>query len=220
VFVIQIIVLSIVLVLAQMLVGREMQDMQRGHNSLLHESKDAKERNHPSSEPQSFSQQINAVEDKPSLARTMLATAMVRVISQDGNELLCRAFLDGGSTHSLITESCVQRLGLQRTKCASEITSLQSTNLGTTRAKGLASIIIAPQFKPTLQRSVSALIIPKVTGNLPVYPCKSDGWPHVEGVTLADPTFGKPGQIDILQESDVFWDILRDGNKTGPAGTV
>jgi hypothetical protein len=189
-----------------------------GHNSLFHESKDAKEGNHPSSEPQSFSQQIHAVEDKPSLARTMLATAMVRVITHDGNELLCRAFLDGGSTHSLITESCVQRLGLRRMKCAAEITGLQSSTLAT--ARGITSIIITPHFSKSIQITVSALIIPKVTDNLPVYSCKSDGWTHLKGIRLADPSFGKPAPIDILLGSDVFWDILLDGKRSGPAGSA
>lgn len=35
-------------------------------------------------------------------------------------------------------------------------------------------------------------------------------------LTLADPGFGQPSQIDILLGADVFVDVLRDSRQRGP----
>ena len=67
---------------------------------------------------------------------------------------------------------------------------------------------------------ITAVIVPKVTCDLPVHPVPSDSkWKHLTSLSLADPTFGKPGRIDILLGIDVFADVLRQGRRTGPAGS-
>ena len=44
-------------------------------------------------------------------------------------------------------------------------------------------------------------------------------WSHISGLTLSDPNFGQPGQIDALFGIDVFIECMLKGRVTGPPGT-
>ena len=43
-------------------------------------------------------------------------------------------------------------------------------------------------------------------------------WPHIESLDLADPSFGRPGNVDILLGADVYARLLREGLQKGPHG--
>ena len=78
--------------------------------------------------------------------------------------------------------------------------------------------------------------MPRVTCDLPLQltPFKPE-WKHLSELTLADPNFGEPGRIDILQDqvvyfenfhhrfillgADIFIRILRQGRQTGVCGS-
>ena len=38
-------------------------------------------------------------------------------------------------------------------------------------------------------------------------------------LVLADPNFGQPGKIDLLLGADLFADVLRQGQRSGPVGS-
>ena len=64
---------------------------------------------------------------------------------------------------------------------------------------------------------VIAVIVPKVTCDLPTAPVAFDlHWNHLDGLPLADPSFGQPGRVDMLLGADIFVDVLRDGRRKGP----
>lgn len=67
---------------------------------------------------------------------------------------------------------------------------------------------------------MTAVVLPKVTCDLPVSRVPFDlSWTHLSGLPLADPSFGEPQRIDILLGVEVFVDVLRQGRRTGPAGS-
>ena len=67
---------------------------------------------------------------------------------------------------------------------------------------------------------INAVVIPRVSCDLPSSPIPLDfKWNHLYDLTLADPSFGQPGRIDLLLGVDVFVDILRDGRRKGPPGS-
>ena len=67
---------------------------------------------------------------------------------------------------------------------------------------------------------VSAVVVPRVTSDLPLQPVPLDSqWSHLAGLHLADPDFGRPGKIDILLGVDVYADVLLHGRWTGPPGS-
>ena len=67
---------------------------------------------------------------------------------------------------------------------------------------------------------VTAVIVPRVTCDLPLHPVPFDPtWNHLADIPLAGPEFGRPGRIDILLGVDVFVDTLLDGRRIGPPGS-
>ncbi len=67
--------------------------------------------------------------------------------------------------------------------------------------------------------NVTAVVVPKVTCDLPIKPVVFDlGWTHLSDLPLADPRFGRLGRIDILLGADIFVEILGQGRQKGPIG--
>jgi hypothetical protein len=145
---------------------------------------------------------------------TMLATALVKVTDGYGTTQLCRALLDGGSTATFLSESCLQRLGLQRQHTDAEVVGISSASVG--RAKGVVALKITSNVSCE-SYSLNALVLPRITSFLPAESCDKSNWPHLNGLVLADPDFNKPGSIDLLLGSDVFWNLLQDGRRSGPS---
>lgn len=61
--------------------------------------------------------------------------------------------------------------------------------------------------------NLTAIVVPKVTPLSPV-PFNLE-WKHLTDLTLADPSFGQPGQIDLLLGVD---NVLLHGRRSGPPG--
>jgi hypothetical protein len=148
------------------------------------------------------------------ITSSLLATAMIRISDGYGNPQLCRAFLDSGATSSFITLACQKRLGLKTTRACTEVLGLTSTSVG--NARGSALFSFTSHYEPNVKFSVAALVLPRLTGDLPVSRVDPDQWPHLKGLQLADPHFHLPKPIDILLGSDIFWNLLSDGKQSGP----
>lgn len=63
---------------------------------------------------------------------------------------------------------------------------------------------------------LSAHILPKLTNTIPAVPIDKQQWQHLDGLTLADPQFLQPRQVDIIIGADVYHQIIRKGLKKGP----
>ena len=74
--------------------------------------------------------------------------------------------------------------------------------------------------EPTKEINVSAVIMPRVTCNLPTQhvPFKTE-WRHLADLTLTDPDFGQPGKIDLLLGVEVFTAVVRQGRRSGAPGS-
>ena len=62
------------------------------------------------------------------------------------------------------------------------------------------------------------MIMPHVTCDLPVSPVNDSGWDHLLDLSLADPSFGQPGRVDVLLGVDIFVNVLLQGWRIGPPG--
>ena len=68
--------------------------------------------------------------------------------------------------------------------------------------------------------SVTAVIVPRITYNLPLKSMELDAkWKHLSNIQLADPGFGSPGKIDLLLGVDIFIAILLNGRLFGLLGS-
>ncbi|XP_055910470.1 uncharacterized protein LOC129944834 [Eupeodes corollae] len=148
---------------------------------------------------------------------TMLPTALVMV--RDGrNELqMCRALLDSGSQATLISESCLQRLGLKRIHAKIPILGLgQCESVHGTRGK--VKLDISSHLN-TVSLSVQAFILSSLTNDLPSVEIPSVNLSYFNNLTLSDPTCNRPQKIDIILGADIFFDIIAEGRITHPSGS-
>ena len=60
--------------------------------------------------------------------------------------------------------------------------------------------------------------MPRVICDLPVSPVNDNGWDHLSDLSLANPTFGQPGRVDVLLGVDIFVNVLLQGRRIGPRG--
>ncbi|XP_036340244.1 uncharacterized protein LOC118749546 [Rhagoletis pomonella] len=146
----------------------------------------------------------------------LLATAFVKVRDCSGHWQPARLLFDSGSHASFVTEALVQRLGLQRKASAVFITGIGSSQGGRSRGEVLLSL---SSFRSGQCFNVNALILPKITSELPTHKLAVSVWPHVQGLFLADPQFTRPGRIDILIGMDVMDQLLCSEFRKGPPGT-
>ena len=57
--------------------------------------------------------------------------------------------------------------------------------------------------------SVKAAVVPRPTGDIPVQEMEpADDLLHLQGLSLADPTFHLPGRVDILLGSDIYPQLM------------
>ena len=86
--------------------------------------------------------------------------------------------------------------------------------------RSIASLRISSTHPNGRKIDLTAIVLPKVTCDLPVTPVPFDlSWTHLAGLTLADPAFGEPRRVDILLGVDLFVDTLCHGRRAGPAGS-
>ena len=127
--------------------------------------------------------------------------------------------LDNGSTSSFVSERLVQSLGLPRSQSNVRVSGIAGS-LASSPVQSIANFQISSAHSNGRKIDLTAIVLPKVTCDLPVAPVPFDlSWSHLSGLPLADPAFGEPRRVDILLGVDVFIDILRNGRRTGPSGS-
>ena len=153
------------------------------------------------------------------LRRPLLMTARILVMSPDGCTTQARALLDSASSTSFISERLAQHLRLPRFRRQAQITGIGGL-AHTACDQSFTCFRIAPVFSVGEGLEVEAIILPKVTSDLPLSPVPFDPeWHHLSGVTLADPDFGSPGMVDVLLGVDVFSSVLLHGRRFGSSGS-
>lgn len=139
----------------------------------------------------------------------LLATAMVIVETPNKQLETVRVLLDSGSQASFITERCVQRLRLNRRSISVPINGLGASAAG--HASSMASFKIKSCVDSAFILDLDALVLNKLTGQLPTNELSVRTIPKFSGITLADPQFFRPGDIDILLGADAYGKILLNG---------
>lgn len=129
-----------------------------------------------------------------------------------------RALVDQGSQATLITESCVQRLGLPRypAQTSTTVTGIGDCN---EQPRGYVLCEVTPHNKPEPKLYVEALILPKITSYLPNVPNTFENILHLQGLNLADPELRSARPVELLLGSDYSDSILLHDNIKGPPGT-
>ncbi|XP_058445759.1 uncharacterized protein LOC131426960 [Malaya genurostris] len=137
-----------------------------------------------------------------------LPTAIVRIKGKDKYYEM-RAMIDCGSQASLITESCVTRLGLHRANGNILITGV--TNCASETTRGVVNLEISSRFNFNPIINTRAYVLNKLTRNLPQQKIDTTSLKCLESLPLADPGYDTPSKIDLILSVDVFLSILDEG---------
>lgn len=156
-----------------------------------------------STSQQSLSCQLTA---NPANSTVLLGTAQALISDTFGVKHKIRLVIDPGSMISCITESCVQSLGLSRHASTIDISGIGNSNI--TSNKGVTSCLLSSPLRPETNIQASAVILPRISGDLPTVPISQDIIKSFSSLTLADSQFHTPGKIDLLLGADVYSQIL------------
>lgn len=153
--------------------------------------------------------QSNHVQGKST--QGLLATAKIRVKNVFGQFLTLRALVDQGSQNSLITEEAARLLGLKRQK---SVTIVKGIGDKANTSRGQIPLIIQEKWTSN-EIATDALIMGKITNELPSASFKPISSIQVCTEDLADPEYHVRGKIDIILGAEVFGDIMLRQVKRG-----
>lgn len=197
------------------------------HHSLIHVETKPPEKNEPENKRKDTEQETkmityenvsthHAIENKFTQRSVLLATAIVKVVADNGRTLQLRALIDQGSEGSFITERATQTLGLRKNTVNGTITGLGNNVV--MQVKSSVSFTIQSDYDTSLQLPVNAHVLTSLTRLLPSRQVNTT-WSHLQGLTLADPEYGKPEKIDLLLGAEVYSRIMLDGIVSGSEGS-
>ncbi|XP_055543520.1 uncharacterized protein LOC129729063 [Wyeomyia smithii] len=150
-------------------------------------------------------------------AAVLLSTALVKVFGTTSNFVWARALLDSGSEFNFVSERLVQMLHLQRTK---EFVPVRGIGASATSSKYFTHIRVQSQYN-NFEDNWKFHVLLKITLQLPNQFIDVAQLELPPDTVLADPSFYKPGHIDLILDVQVFYELLRDGRiKIGNAGPV
>ncbi|XP_037959398.1 uncharacterized protein LOC119688805 [Teleopsis dalmanni] len=147
--------------------------------------------------------------------RVLLATALVSVKNELTNQaVILRALVDQGSECTLISEHATQGLGLKRYPTRTEIVGVgQSPTEG---SKSVVTFVINSLLHSDFQLVIKrAYVLKSLTSLIPGHSICIQNLPHLNGLRLADPTYFKPGKIDLILGADVYAQLILAGLRIG-----
>jgi hypothetical protein len=168
--------------------------------------------NPPTRAPESSrSASVNMVRLLHQTRVVLLATAQVIVCSPNGKQTQTRALLDSGSETTLIAEHVAHKLQLSRTRSTVNICSIGETAAGSARFQ--TDVLLKSRVHPDVEYTVTAVILPKLTGCLPRQQIAPVDTLPVNSDDLADPYYFCKAKIGLVLGADIYGLLLRPGLK-------
>ena len=119
--------------------------------------------------------------------QVLLMTCRVSGRSPDGHTTQARALLDSASSTSFISERLAQHLYLSRSHRLAQIAGIAGIS-HQSLSQSVVHFSVAPVWSVGMAHEIEAMVLPKVTSDLPLHPVSLDGrWQYLWGLQLADP---------------------------------
>lgn len=154
----------------------------------------------------------------PASQGVLLPTAIVYVQDINGTSQKCRLLIDSASQGTFIRESFVNLLKLKRNHANVSVDGISSQKVG--RVTGSVQLQITSLFYKNACITTDALIIPKITCDLPQFQVDASVLNVFRQLQLADANCTQPGPIDVLLGADVFGEIMLSGRLTVPGHSL
>ena len=130
-----------------------------------------------------------------------------------------RALLDSASSASFVSERLAQSLRLPRSHQSIRISGVAGP-MRNSSTQHITNFKVSSLHSPFKKFTVSAVIVPRVTCDLPLHPVTLNlAWDHLAHLQLDDPGFGVTGKIDLLLGVEVFVEVMRHGRRIGVPGS-
>ncbi|XP_065091576.1 uncharacterized protein LOC135712546 [Ochlerotatus camptorhynchus] len=137
-------------------------------------------------------------------SRVLLATAIIIMVDDSGNEHPVRALLDSGSECYFASERVVQHMKVRRHKVNLPIAGIGQAS---TEVRCMFRSIVKSRISK-FSTTIEAFVLPKVTVDLPSISVDASSWSLPTGIQLADPSFYQSGVIDVVLGAEVFFDLF------------
>ncbi|XP_055838402.1 uncharacterized protein LOC129906610 [Episyrphus balteatus] len=140
----------------------------------------------------------------------LLATALVKITAHNQTFLL-RALIDPGSEATYILQSVVNRF-----KLFTRSTNASICGIGEVQSEfstSMCPLTLESRINPDVHIPIAAVVLKKLTGNLPSQTVDASNLVELKRLRLADPNFDKPASIDMLIGADIYPLILCEGIK-------
>uniref|UniRef100_A0A8D8XDY8 Integrase catalytic domain-containing protein n=1 Tax=Cacopsylla melanoneura TaxID=428564 RepID=A0A8D8XDY8_9HEMI len=168
----------------------------RNHHSLLHKS----EQPTPSAPPSPA-----VVTTATSTNQVLLGTAVVGVTDAFGQAHSIRVLVDPGSMLTIMSAPLASRLAFPQIP-----SNVQISGIGggpPQSASGTMKCTLLSKCTPS-SLDVEAVILPKISSNIPSLPVSAKIVERLAAVQLADPSFFQPSPVDLLLGAQYYASIL------------
>ena len=118
--------------------------------------------------------------------------------------------MDSISSTLFITERLAQLLRLPHIHRSLQISGIKGVDTCLSSCN-IVCFNVANLIHDTCHMPVEAVVLPKITTELPVHQ-----WKHLKGLHLAEPSFNVPGSTDLLLGADLFAKITHHDRWIGP----
>lgn len=144
-------------------------------------------------------------------SQVLLSTAIINIQDRYGQLHTIRCLLDNGSTSSFITESTQKSLQIPS---YSTSISVQGLNQQSSKITQRCDVSISSLSNSGYTADVNCFVVPQITQLIPTTKISCDllGIPH--NITLADPTFNEPSEVQMLLGADLFWEVMLNNKIT------
>lgn len=102
---------------------------------------------------------------------------------------------------------------LRRTHSSVNISTFNNNACTLVRGKSIITIRQGGRATPSVH--VEILIVLSITECTPQQPIIPGKWDHIVNLSLADPSYHTPGEVDILLGADILPSLLLDGKVDG-----
>ncbi|XP_065090855.1 uncharacterized protein LOC135711831 [Ochlerotatus camptorhynchus] len=135
----------------------------------------------------------------------LLATAVVKLVDDNGTVHHARALLDSGSECCFITETFAQLVKAHRKNI-----SVPISGIGQSSSHARYKIVSTIRSRVSdYSTSAEFLVLPKVTIDLRTASFDTSSWQIPPGVHLAGPYFHESKQIDIVIGAEIFFELFK-----------
>lgn len=118
---------------------------------------------------------------------------------------------------NVVTEDCVQKLGLKRFVCNVPVNGIAGVDAGTFKKGAIVPMKSCVENEFTL--NINAVVMKEITTNLPNGRFDIAQWSYIRGLPLADVKFNEPGKVDLLIGAEYFFSLLKNEQQIrGPVG--